>query len=51
MRKFAKPVVVVSRCLEFEAVRFGDEYLSRQTFFSPYAEDLMTISDSGKGGV
>lgn len=30
-------------------VRFGEPYLERQTFFSPYPEALVTISDSGKG--
>ena len=30
-------------------VRFNEPYLSRQTFFAPYPQDLVTISDSGKG--
>ncbi|MBN1936859.1 MAG: DUF1722 domain-containing protein [Anaerolineae bacterium] len=29
--------------------RFKEPYLARQTFFAPYPEDLMLISDSGKG--
>jgi uncharacterized protein YbgA (DUF1722 family)/uncharacterized protein YbbK (DUF523 family) len=29
--------------------RFKEPYLSRQTFFAPYPESLITISDSGKG--
>jgi uncharacterized protein YbgA (DUF1722 family)/uncharacterized protein YbbK (DUF523 family) len=29
--------------------RFTEPYLSRQTFFAPYPEALVTISDSGKG--
>ncbi len=30
-------------------VRFDEPYLARQTFFAPYPEELITISDSGKG--
>jgi len=30
-------------------VRFGEEYLGPQTFFAPYPEALMEITDSGKG--
>jgi uncharacterized protein YbgA (DUF1722 family)/uncharacterized protein YbbK (DUF523 family) len=30
-------------------VRFGEEYLGQQTFFEPYPEALMEITDSGKG--
>ncbi len=30
-------------------IRFGENYLIDQTFFAPYPEDLMDISDSGKG--
>ena len=29
--------------------RFKEPYLARQTFFAPYPESLITISDSGKG--
>jgi uncharacterized protein YbgA (DUF1722 family) len=29
--------------------RFGEKYLLDQTFFKPYPEELMDISDSGKG--
>ncbi len=29
--------------------RFKEPYLAQQTFFSPYPEELVTISDSGKG--
>lgn len=29
--------------------RFGEPYLARQTFFTPYPPDLVTITDSGKG--
>ncbi len=30
-------------------IRFDEEYLLPQTFFDPYPEALMSISDSGKG--
>jgi uncharacterized protein YbgA (DUF1722 family)/uncharacterized protein YbbK (DUF523 family) len=30
-------------------IRFGEKYLLDQTFFNPYPEDLLDISDSGKG--
>jgi uncharacterized protein YbgA (DUF1722 family)/uncharacterized protein YbbK (DUF523 family) len=30
-------------------VRFGEKYLLDQTFFNPYPEGLLDISDSGKG--
>jgi uncharacterized protein YbgA (DUF1722 family)/uncharacterized protein YbbK (DUF523 family) len=30
-------------------VRFGEKYLMDQTFFRPYPDDLLDISDSGKG--
>jgi len=30
-------------------VRFGEKYLLDQTFFRPYPEELLDISDSGKG--
>jgi uncharacterized protein YbgA (DUF1722 family)/uncharacterized protein YbbK (DUF523 family) len=30
-------------------VRFEEPYLARQTFFAPYPEPLIAISDSGKG--
>lgn len=30
-------------------VRFGDAYLMRQTYFEPYPEPLVEITDSGKG--
>jgi len=31
--------------------RFGDEYLRRQSFFEPYPEELMDLTDSGKGRI
>jgi uncharacterized protein YbgA (DUF1722 family)/uncharacterized protein YbbK (DUF523 family) len=30
-------------------IRFDEPYLARQSFFLPYPEELITISDSGKG--
>jgi uncharacterized protein YbgA (DUF1722 family) len=30
-------------------VRFEREYLSQQTFFEPYPEELVSVVDSGKG--
>jgi uncharacterized protein YbgA (DUF1722 family) len=30
-------------------VRFGEKYLLDQTFFRPYPQELLDISDSGKG--
>jgi len=30
-------------------VRFQEDYLAQQTFFGPYPEELMEITDSGKG--
>jgi uncharacterized protein YbgA (DUF1722 family)/uncharacterized protein YbbK (DUF523 family) len=30
-------------------VRFGDEYLAAQTFFSPFPAELVDLADSGKG--
>jgi uncharacterized protein YbgA (DUF1722 family)/uncharacterized protein YbbK (DUF523 family) len=30
-------------------VRFDDEYLKQQTFFEPFPDELVTVTDSGKG--
>jgi uncharacterized protein YbgA (DUF1722 family)/uncharacterized protein YbbK (DUF523 family) len=43
------PLSVPLNVLRGHVVRFGDEYLASQTFFSPYPEELMTLADSGKG--
>lgn len=32
-------------------VRFGQDYLAQQTFFEPYPEELITVTDSGKGRI
>jgi len=39
------PITLVSSWI----VRFQEPYLARQAFFSPYPEDLVEVSDSGKG--
>ncbi|UCC84192.1 MAG: DUF523 and DUF1722 domain-containing protein [Gemmatimonadota bacterium] len=43
------PVSAVSSVLRAWIVRFEQEYLLPQTFFEPYPEPLMSLSDSGKG--
>lgn len=43
------PLSVPINLMSAWIVRFGEPYLARQTFFSPYPEGLITISDSGKG--
>jgi uncharacterized protein YbgA (DUF1722 family)/uncharacterized protein YbbK (DUF523 family) len=44
------PLSVTINLLRSWVVRFGEEYLGRQTFFQPYPEGLLEIADSGKGG-
>ncbi len=43
------PLSVPVSLLGVWIARFKEPYLSRQTFFAPYPEELVTISDSGKG--
>lgn len=43
------PLSVPLNLLRSYIIRFGVEYLSQQTFFSPYPEGLIEITDSGKG--
>jgi uncharacterized protein YbgA (DUF1722 family)/uncharacterized protein YbbK (DUF523 family) len=43
------PLSVPLQILRAWIVRFESEYLKNQTYFEPYPEDLMEISDSGKG--
>ncbi len=43
------PLSVPQSVVRAWVVRFGEEYLAQQTFFRPYPEELLTISDSGKG--
>ncbi len=48
-RRERVPLSVPLHVLRTHAVRFEQEYLLQQTFFQPYPEELMTITDSGKG--
>lgn len=43
------PLSVVLTLLRSWIARFGSDYLAGQSFFAPYPEELMEISDSGKG--
>jgi uncharacterized protein YbgA (DUF1722 family)/uncharacterized protein YbbK (DUF523 family) len=45
------PVSAVSSILRAWIVRFEEDYLLPQTFFAPFPEPLMSLSDSGKGRV
>lgn len=48
-RRGGMPVSVPVSVLKSWALRFEDAYLSRQSLFSPYPDDLVEITDSGKG--
>ncbi|MBP0726489.1 DUF523 and DUF1722 domain-containing protein [Bacillus sp. RG28] len=43
------PLSAVVSLLKSWAIRFNQEYLLSQTYFEPYPEELVAISDSGKG--
>ncbi|MCB2190947.1 MAG: DUF523 and DUF1722 domain-containing protein [Deltaproteobacteria bacterium] len=43
------PLSVAQALLRSWIARFGSDYLAGQSFFAPYPEELMEISDSGKG--
>ena len=43
------PLSVCTEILKSWIVRFGEQYLGLQTYFSPFPEDLVEITDSGKG--
>jgi uncharacterized protein YbgA (DUF1722 family)/uncharacterized protein YbbK (DUF523 family) len=43
------PLSVPASLIGSWVIRFEEPYLARQTFFAPYPEELITISDSGKG--
>lgn len=43
------PLSVPAGILQSWIARFNEPYLSRQHFFRPYPEELLIISDSGKG--
>jgi len=48
-RKQRIPLSVPVGILKSYVVRFGESYLERQTFFDPYPEALVSVTDSGKG--
>lgn len=43
------PLSAILILLKDWVLRFGDDYLAKQTFFQPYPENLVEITDSGKG--
>jgi uncharacterized protein YbbK (DUF523 family)/uncharacterized protein YbgA (DUF1722 family) len=43
------PLSVPINILKSYAIRCQDEYILKQTIFSPYPEELLEITDSGKG--
>ncbi|MHC0038903.1 YbgA family protein [Pseudoneobacillus sp. C159] len=43
------PLSCLTSILKSWAIRFDNQYLSTQTLFDPYPEELIEISDSGKG--
>ncbi|KGX93828.1 hypothetical protein N781_01110 [Pontibacillus halophilus JSM 076056 = DSM 19796] len=43
------PLSALLSILQSWVVRFNDSYLEQQSYFQPYPEDLIEISDSGKG--
>ena len=43
------PVSSIITLLRSWVIKYEQEYLMEQTFFSPYPEELMNITDSGKG--
>jgi len=43
------PMSVPLGILRSFVIRFDDEYLKQQTFFEPFPEELITVTDSGKG--
>jgi uncharacterized protein YbgA (DUF1722 family)/uncharacterized protein YbbK (DUF523 family) len=43
------PLSAVTQLLRAWIVRFDVEYLADQTYFQPYPDELVSISDSGKG--
>ena len=48
-RKQRIPLSVPVGILKSYVVRFDESYLERQTFFEPYPEALLSVTDSGKG--
>ena len=43
------PLSAILVLLKDWIIRFDDKYLAKQTYFQPYPEDLIDITDSGKG--
>lgn len=43
------PLSAVLTVLESRVIKYGEDYLARQTFFEPYTQALMELSDSDKG--
>ena len=43
------PLSVCTGILKSWIVRFNEQYLAQQTYFSPYPHELVEITDSGKG--
>jgi uncharacterized protein YbgA (DUF1722 family) len=43
------PLSVGIHIIKSWIIRFDEPYLGQQDFFDPYPEELMFISDSGKG--
>jgi uncharacterized protein YbgA (DUF1722 family)/uncharacterized protein YbbK (DUF523 family) len=43
------PLSTITSILKSWVIRFENEYLLNQTYFEPYPEELIEISDSGKG--
>ena len=48
-RSESVPLSVPLNIIRSFVVRFQEDYLAQQTFFEPYPEELMEITDSGKG--
>ncbi len=48
-RRGRVPLSVPTAVLRSWAIRFEERYLAAQTFFAPYPDELVSISDSGKG--
>jgi len=47
-REGLAPVSVARGLIQSWIARFGQDYLARQTYFEPYPEALLELSDSGK---
>lgn len=45
------PYIVLIHLLKMNAIRFNNNYLLNQTLLNPYPEELINLTDSGKGVV